>query len=938
MPNDITVTKNTTSGSERWDVQYTADAAHESGSPIVKTMNTKNTVLDRDIRIAITNPSGTYSASVDSHSITTTPVVTPSIGGNITDITSTSAPSGTNGTDYWTLDPGGSVTTTGVSTATGKATISSAGFIATGNTTSSNHTVNITPTIAAGTNRYLAKGTATVAGGGLTVGANYTGTPTVSIALDSQSTSGIAITDTAQSSGYYVKLVGSTAALTGTTTVNRAAITLARTAGYVTAQTATNVSNATSSSPTVTVNGASTTSYLTLPTATFTVSDNKVYCDSGGWVPTGSASSAVGTITTQTPTTSYAYTGLETYFNAGTSGSNNVSITPRYSNNAGYVAAHSNTNNGGVGYWSIKTTSRTAGTGTVTLTAGAGSATLTVGTGDSASSSNPSMEMATSTPSSGVYYTLTAKGKGTVSGAGSGQVSTGTGWVTSGTTSSNTSASSSETSNEATTYGYILKSVHGNAVSGSLPTSLTRTEGTYQDIEIQPYGYVKIPKGYNPIDKYVFANRADASGEANAASGYTLSVSSISGNSAVTVGTLSSGYYPITANNLSVTATLSAGTAGWFSSGSATDSDTDGVTVGKIAAGSATGPTSLSASSATVTTGTNTITLTKTGVTTTPTVTAGYVPSATASSATVALTASVTTKAAATYTPTTSDQTIAASTYLTGAQTIKGDANLIADNIKSGTTIFGVTGTYVGSQLTITDEADSHGGTIRHFNLTQDANNEYAWLGFGATLIGTQEWDLPVSSTSYSSWTASTSASNILAAETSNHFSYTYNRETESLVFVQTATTDYEYVSGATLKAIPKRTVKVDIAMAIGAPSTLTQHLNNTLGTQTYVATGSLHRTQYYDSSSNQGISTAYGIYPAGPTITSSYSNGTVTAGFRRGIVYARCNSTVFATARKPDIDTATKIHFKIDVYKVPKANNMISTVFCLISDELNKT
>lgn len=115
-----------------------------------------------------------------------------------------------------------------------------------------------------------------------------------------------------------------------------------------------------------------------------------------------------------------------------------------------------------------------------------------------------------------------------------------------------------------------------------------------------------------------------------------------------------------------------------------------------VAAGSATGPSNLSGSSATVSTGTNTLTLTKTGVTTTPTVNAGYVSAATASTATVALTASVTTKAAATITPGTTNQTIASGTYLTGTQTISGDANLVAENIKSGTTIFGVTGSYTG--------------------------------------------------------------------------------------------------------------------------------------------------------------------------------------------------------------------------------------------------
>lgn len=56
----------------------------------------------------------------------------------------------------------------------------------------------------------------------------------------------------------------------------------------------------------------------------------------------------------------------------------------------------------------------------------------------------------------------------------------------------------------------------------------------------------------------------------------------------------------------------------------------------------------------------------------------------------------VTKKSAATYTPGTSDQSIASGQYLSGTQTIKGDANLVAGNIKSGVSIFGVTGTYTG--------------------------------------------------------------------------------------------------------------------------------------------------------------------------------------------------------------------------------------------------
>ena len=117
-----------------------------------------------------------------------------------------------------------------------------------------------------------------------------------------------------------------------------------------------------------------------------------------------------------------------------------------------------------------------------------------------------------------------------------------------------------------------------------------------------------------------------------------------------------------------------------------------------VASGSATAPATISGTSASVSTGTNTLTLSKT-VSVTPTVSAGYVSSGTAGNSSVSLTASVTTKAAATITPGTSNQEIAAGTYLTGKQTISGDANLVAGNIKSGVSIFGVNGSLTSATV-----------------------------------------------------------------------------------------------------------------------------------------------------------------------------------------------------------------------------------------------
>lgn len=90
------------------------------------------------------------------------------------------------------------------------------------------------------------------------------------------------------------------------------------------------------------------------------------------------------------------------------------------------------------------------------------------------------------------------------------------------------------------------------------------------------------------------------------------------------------------------------------------------------------------------------------------------------------------TKAATTYTPSTSNQTIAAGTYCSGAQTIKGDSNLVAGNIKSGVSIFGVAGTMTAGE-DVTAETNTYTSLLDDLEAAVDSLPD-AGSGGGASL------------------------------------------------------------------------------------------------------------------------------------------------------------------------------------------------------------
>lgn len=68
---------------------------------------------------------------------------------------------------------------------------------------------------------------------------------------------------------------------------------------------------------------------------------------------------------------------------------------------------------------------------------------------------------------------------------------------------------------------------------------------------------------------------------------------------------------------------------------------------------------------------------------------------------------SMPTRSAQTITPGINNQTIAAGQYLSGAQTVLGDSDLQASNIRSGVSIFNVAGTFTGEGVKIIAQGET---------------------------------------------------------------------------------------------------------------------------------------------------------------------------------------------------------------------------------------
>lgn len=365
------------------------------------------------------------------------------------------------------------------------------------------------------------------------------------------------VTTTLPSSGYYLAVKSNSVTRSDVATAT-ASITKA---GYMPTDVTTTTGDITidaSSNYYIPINSA--TFSTTANSASLTVSENTTAISGATNI-----SSYIGAPTTTKPTSGIIYA-----FDVSSTGTGSVSTS-----GAGYVKSGA-----------------TCGTVTVSKTATPYYSKLTEATHDVTvenSISNPSVTVSgtatgftPSTTATSYYVTVNGSGSNGSVTSNASCIST-TGFIIGGTdTASDTDS--------------IAPSISGNNSKIYIPAGSTAPTATLATLSSAGSSastvtsrYFKVtPSSTNTIG--YLANASSTGTEKNytvrAASGWSLSASEVKGSDVISLGSLESGYYPVIASNLSVTATGTASTSGWTSStGSITDTDIDSQTVGKIGAG-----------------------------------------------------------------------------------------------------------------------------------------------------------------------------------------------------------------------------------------------------------------------------------------------------------------------------------------------------------------
>lgn len=248
----------------------------------------------------------------------------------------------------------------------------------------------------------------------------------------------------------------------------------------------------------------------------------------------------------------------------------------------------------------------------------------------------------------------------------------------------------------------------------------------------------------------------------------------------------------------------------------------------------------------------------------------------------------------------------------------------IAEVSESGTTTLGTSGKYCEDDITL-----QYVQPISPWN----------WIGKNATLVKTDLYSVALADTLYNSWTPSTTAKEIVAANNSvgtlelNLADYDYT-------ILYTLYTDLVYNSGIANNAKLIKQIICNYKQTFRRPSNYTNLTAKTLNqtTEASVLSGSVGFITYYNSSGNETFqqTTGYGFYIGSmPALSfSSTSSDTPTVTYGRPPINARCNSTYFSTTAASGVDKSnSKIYLRTDIYRADK-DAMMQAIYRSLVDE----
>lgn len=183
----------------------------------------------------------------------------------------------------------------------------------------------------------------------------------------------------------------------------------------------------------------------------------------------------------------------------------------------------------------------------------------------------------------------------------------------------------------------------------------------------------------------------------------------------------------------------------------------------------------------------------------------------------------------------------------------------------------------------------------------------YNWMGPNAECLSSSFYHSVVyaPSTTYTNWTASTTAKALVASKNLTAFTAS-SMDSYAYLIRWIVETNISYLSTATLQAFPTRAINLMDQQIIRRPSSLVNIQASAFNSAITINPVGIGWMQYYNTSGSLTYTWAatYGFYGTlvAPAITNSTSaNITVTP--RVPSLYTRCSSTIFAVDRKEDVD-----------------------------------